>query len=83
MTRVCGAQSTEDAFRGWVVRGSVGVFMAVFPAVEGYVAGSKGLAHELVVSVRCKRRASHTWLRNAEGFHVFRQAGYATRTAVQ
>ena len=47
--------------------GSVGMFMAVFPAIEGYVAGSKGLAHELVVSVRCKRRASHTWLRNAEG----------------
>ena len=51
----------------WGLGGYVGVFMAVFPAVEGYVAGSKGLAHELVVSVRCKRRASHTWFRNAEG----------------
>ena len=48
------------------VGGSVGVFMAVFPAVEGYEAGSKGLAHELAVAVRCKRRASHTWLRNSE-----------------
>ena len=43
-------------FGGGVVGGSVGVFMAVFPAVEGYVAGSKGLAHGLIVVARCNRR---------------------------